>query len=125
MEKIQEMALRFIYDDFQSSTEALLSMSNTTPLHIKGMDKVSARIGNSLPNNIRAAESSLSLFFFFFYQFKRPIHTWDGINCKCFLGSVWFCFSSVLVSQSSVSFYFLFVSVYLVLIWCAALVWFY
>ena len=33
MEKIQERALRFIYNDFQSSTEALLSLSDTSPLH--------------------------------------------------------------------------------------------
>ena len=110
MEKIQERALRFIYNDFQSSTEALLSLSDTSPLHIKRMKlmaceaykiindlsptyirdlinvKVSqynfrnehqaslpqvnstryglksfryeaARIWNSLPNNIRTAES--------------------------------------------------------------------
>ena len=120
--------LRFIYNDFQSSTEALLSLSDTSPLHIKRMKlmdceaykiinelsptyirdlinvKVSqynfrnehqaslpqvnstryglksfryeaARIWNSLPNNIRTAES--------FPQFKRLIRTWDGINCKC------------------------------------------
>ena len=128
MEKIQERALRFIYNDFQSSTEALLSLSDTSPLHIKRMKlmaceaykiinelsptyirdlinvKVSqynfrnehqaslpqvnstryglksfryeaARIWNSLPNNIRTAES--------FPHFKRLIRTWDRINCKC------------------------------------------
>lgn len=128
MEKIQERALRFIHNDFQSSTDALLAMSGTSPLHIKRMKlmacevykivndlspqyirdliniKVSqynfrsehqaslpqvnssryglksfryeaARIWNSLPNNIRTAES--------FCQFKRLIRTWDGINCKC------------------------------------------
>ena len=37
MEKIQERALRFIYNDFQSSTEAWLSLSDTSSLHIKRM----------------------------------------------------------------------------------------
>ena len=41
MEKIQERALRFIYNDFQSSTEALLSLSDTSPLHIKRMKLMS------------------------------------------------------------------------------------
>ncbi|MCW4342517.1 MAG: reverse transcriptase family protein [Candidatus Thiodiazotropha endolucinida] len=128
MEKIQERALRFIHNDFQSSTETLLALSKTVPLHIQRMKlmatevykivndlspqyirdlistKVShydlrgehkanlpqvsttryglksfryeaARIWNSLPNNIRTAES--------FPQFKRLIRTWDGFNCRC------------------------------------------
>ena len=37
MEKIQERALRFIHNDFQSSSEVLLSLTDTIPLHIKRM----------------------------------------------------------------------------------------
>ena len=37
MEKIQESALRFIQNDFQSSSEVLLSLTGTVPLHIKRM----------------------------------------------------------------------------------------
>ena len=37
MEKIQERALRFIHNDFQSSAEVLLSLTGTVPLHIKRM----------------------------------------------------------------------------------------
>ena len=51
MEKIQGRALRFIYNDFQSSTEALLSMSNTTPLHIKRMKLMAGEV-YKIVNNI-------------------------------------------------------------------------
>ena len=37
MEKIQKRAMRFIHNDFQSSSEVLLSLTGTVPLHIKRM----------------------------------------------------------------------------------------
>ena len=37
MEKILERALRFIHNDFQSSSEELLSITGTVSLHIKRM----------------------------------------------------------------------------------------
>ena len=44
MEKIQERALRFIHNDFQSSSEVLLSLTGTVPLHIKRMKSMACEV---------------------------------------------------------------------------------
>ena len=44
MEKIQESALRFIHNDFQSSSEVLLSLTGTVPLHIKRMKSIACEV---------------------------------------------------------------------------------
>ena len=128
MEKIQERALRFICDDFESPLPDLLQQNGVLPLHISRMklmagevfkiinniapsylhDLISlksspydfrsekqaqipranstryglrsfryeaARIWNSLPNELRLAES--------YPQFRRLLRAWDGLNCKC------------------------------------------
>ena len=44
MEKIQERALRFITNEFQSSSEVLLSLTGTVPLHIKRMTSMACEV---------------------------------------------------------------------------------
>ena len=44
MEKIQEMAVGFINNHFLSSTEALLSLSDTSPLRIKRMKLMACEV---------------------------------------------------------------------------------
>ena len=128
MEKIQERALRFICDDFESPLQDLLQKNGVLPLHISRMklmarevfkivnniatsylhDLISlkpstydfrserqaqlprvnstryglrsfryeaVRIWNSLPNEVRLAES--------YPQFRRMLQAWDGLDCKC------------------------------------------
>lgn len=128
MEKIQERALRFINDDFESSLQDLLLANNRNFLHIgrikviatevfKILNNISpsyvqdlvslkisnyhfrkenlltvprvrstrygqrsfrfeaARIWNSLPNDIRVADS--------YPLFRRLLHSWSGNICQC------------------------------------------
>ena len=128
LEKNQERALRFINNDFTLSLQALLTSTNTAPLHVRRMKQIAfevykivndiapdyikdlinikrsnynfrrenqaslpavrstryglrsfryeaARIWNSLPNDLRLAES--------FPQFKRLLHAWNGDICGC------------------------------------------
>ena len=44
MDKIQERALRFIQNDFQSSSEVLLSLTGAVPLHIKMMKSMACEV---------------------------------------------------------------------------------
>ena len=46
MEKIQERALRFIHNDFQSLSEVLLSLTGTVPLHIKRVKSKACEVFN-------------------------------------------------------------------------------
>ena len=43
-EKIQKRAMRFIHNDFQSSSEVLLSLTGTVPLHIKRMKSMACDV---------------------------------------------------------------------------------
>ena len=44
LEKIQERALRFINNDFTSSLQALLTSTNTTPLHVRRMKQMASEV---------------------------------------------------------------------------------
>ena len=67
--------------NFRNEHQASLPQVNSTRYGLKSFRYEAARIWNSLPNNIRTAES--------FPHFKRLIRTWDGINCKCSSCSVY------------------------------------
>ena len=61
--------------DLGNEQQASLPQVNTTSYGLKSFRFEAARIWNSLPNNIRGAES--------YCQFNRLIHSWGGIDCKC------------------------------------------
>ena len=44
LEKIQERALRFINNDFTSSLQALLTSTNTAPLHVRRMNQMASEV---------------------------------------------------------------------------------
>ena len=44
LEKIQERALRFINNDFTSSLQALLTSTNTAPLHVRRMKQMASEV---------------------------------------------------------------------------------
>ena len=44
IEKIQERALRFINNDFTSSLQALLTSTNTLPLHVRRMKQMASEV---------------------------------------------------------------------------------
>ena len=83
MEKIQERALRFVTEDYDSPISDILVQTKSKLLHVSRQPQVNTtrygiksflyeatRIWNSLPNDIRQADS--------YKSFRRLLQTWDG-----------------------------------------------
>ena len=62
---------------FRRENQASLPAAESTRYGLRSFRYETARIWNSLPNDLRLVES--------FPQFKRLLHAWDGDICGCHL----------------------------------------
>ena len=68
--------------NFRAERHAEVPRVNTTRYGLRSFRSEAARVWNSLPNELRVAES--------YPQFRRMIRGWDGLGCKCPLCSTQF-----------------------------------
>ena len=61
--------------NFRRENQASIPQVKSTRYGLRSFRYKVARIWNCLPNDLRKAES--------FPQFRRLLHAWDGIICKC------------------------------------------
>ena len=61
--------------NFRAERLAEVPRVNTTRYGLRSFRSEAARVWNSLPNELRVAES--------YPQFRRMIRGWDGLGCKC------------------------------------------
>ena len=61
--------------NFRAERLAEVPRVNTTRYGLRSFGSEAARVWNSLPNELRVAES--------YPQFRRMIRGWDGLGCKC------------------------------------------
>ena len=69
------VSIKYSTYNFRNERTAEIPRVKTTRYGIKSFRFEAARIWNSLPNEIRLAES--------YPHFRRLISAWDGFNCKC------------------------------------------
>ena len=61
--------------NFRAERHAEVTRVNTTRYGLRSFRSEAARAWNSLPNELRVADS--------YPQFGRMIRSWDGLGCKC------------------------------------------
>ena len=61
--------------DFINKKQAEIPQVNSKRYGMKSFRFEAAQVWNSLPNEIRLAEN--------YKQFKRLLHAWYGVNCRC------------------------------------------
>ena len=61
--------------NFRAERQAEIPRVNTTRYGLRSFRSEAARVWNSLPNELRVAES--------YPQFRRLIRSWDSFGCKC------------------------------------------
>ena len=61
--------------NFKSEKKAEVPRVNSTRYGLRSFRSEAPRIWNSLPNELRVAES--------YPQFRRLIQRWDGFGCQC------------------------------------------
>ena len=61
--------------NFRRENQASIPQVKSTKYGLRSFRYETARIWNCLPNDLRKAESVP--------QFRRLLHAWDGIICKC------------------------------------------
>ena len=61
--------------DFRDQKKADIPRVNSTKYGLRSFRSEAARVWNSLPNEVRLAES--------YPQFRRLIRAWEGPGCKC------------------------------------------
>lgn len=61
--------------NFRNENQATVPQVRSTRYGLRSFRYEAARIWNSLPNELRKAES--------YPQFRRLLHAWDGVICKC------------------------------------------
>ena len=68
--------------NFRAERHAEVPRVKTTRYGLRSFGSEAARVWNSLPNELRVAES--------YPLFRRMIRGWDGLGCKCPLCSTYF-----------------------------------
>ena len=75
-EYIQDMiSIKTSTYNFRDERKAEIPRVNTTRYGLRSFRSVAPRIWNSLPNNLRVAES--------YPQFQGLLRRWDGLGCGC------------------------------------------
>ena len=81
---VNDMSSKYIKDlitihnssyNFRRENKASIPQVKSTRYGLRSFRYEAARIWNCFPNDLRKAES--------FPQFRRLLHAWDGIICKC------------------------------------------
>ena len=75
--------------NFRGERKADIPRVNTTRYGLRSFESEAPRTWNSLPNNLRVAES--------YSQFRWLLRRWDGIGCGCPLCCAEFCFFAFLL----------------------------